>query len=124
VEELVGAQLAARVRDTAIAIYNFAAEHARRRGIIIADTKFEFGVDEAGQLTLIDEVLTPDSSRFWPADTYRVGTSPPSFDKQFVRDYLETLDWNKKAPGPSLPPDIIARTSEKYGEALERLTGG
>jgi phosphoribosylaminoimidazole-succinocarboxamide synthase len=124
VEELVGAQLAARVRDTAIAIYNFAAEHARSRGIIIADTKFEFGVDEAGQLTLIDEVLTPDSSRFWPADTYRVGTSPPSFDKQFVRDYLETLDWNKKAPGPKLPPDIIARTSEKYGEALERLTGG
>jgi phosphoribosylaminoimidazole-succinocarboxamide synthase len=81
-------------------------------------------VDEAGQLTLIDEVLTPDSSRFWPADTYRVGTSPPSFDKQFVRDYLETLDWNKKAPGPALPSDILARTSEKYGEALERLTGG
>jgi phosphoribosylaminoimidazole-succinocarboxamide synthase len=124
VGQLVGAQLAARVRDTAIAIYNFAAEHARSRGIIIADTKFEFGVDEAGQLTLIDEVLTPDSSRFWPADTYRVGTSPPSFDKQFVRDYLETLDWNKKAPGPKLPPDIIARTSGKYGEALQRLTGG
>jgi phosphoribosylaminoimidazole-succinocarboxamide synthase len=122
VERLVGAPLAARVRDTALAIYNFAAEHARQRGIIIADTKFEFGVDEAGRLTLIDEVLTPDSSRFWPADTYRVGTSPPSFDKQFVRDYLETLDWNKKAPGPKLPPDIIARTSEKYGEALERLT--
>jgi len=81
-------------------------------------------VDEAGQLTLIDEVLTPDSSRFWPADTYRVGTSPPSFDKQFVRDYLETLDWNKKAPGPNLPPNIIARTSEKYHEALQRLTGG
>jgi phosphoribosylaminoimidazole-succinocarboxamide synthase len=124
VESLVGAELASRVRDTAIAIYNFAAEHARNRGIIIADTKFEFGVDEAGQLTLIDEVLTPDSSRFWPADTYRVGTSPPSFDKQFVRDYLETLDWNKKAPGPKLPPDIIARTSEKYSEALQRLTGG
>jgi phosphoribosylaminoimidazole-succinocarboxamide synthase len=122
VEKLVGAPLAARVRDTAVAIYNFAAEHARNRGIIIADTKFEFGVDEAGQLTLIDEVLTPDSSRFWPADTYKVGTSPPSFDKQFVRDYLETLDWNKKAPGPRLPPDIIARTSEKYGEALQRLT--
>jgi phosphoribosylaminoimidazole-succinocarboxamide synthase len=112
------------VRDTALAIYNFAAEYARGRGIIIADTKFEFGVDETGQLTLIDEVLTPDSSRFWPADTYRVGTSPPSFDKQFVRDYLETLDWNKKAPGPKLPPEIIARTSEKYSEALQRLTGG
>jgi phosphoribosylaminoimidazole-succinocarboxamide synthase len=122
VERLVGATMAARVRDTAIALYNFAAEHARSRGIIIADTKFEFGVDEAGELTLIDEVLTPDSSRFWPADTYRVGTSPPSFDKQFVRDYLETLDWDKKAPGPKLPPEIIARTSEKYGEALERLT--
>lgn len=123
VEYLVGAQLAARVRDTAIAIYNFAAEYARGRGIIIADTKFEFGVDEAGQLTLIDEVLTPDSSRFWPADTYRVGSSPPSFDKQFVRDYLETLDWNKKAPGPRLPPEVIARTSGKYSDALQRLTG-
>ena len=124
VEKLVGAPLAALVRDMALAIYNFAAEYALSRGIIIADTKFEFGVDEAGQLTLIDEVLTPDSSRFWPADTYRVGTSPPSFDKQFVRDYLETLDWNKKAPGPNLPPNIIARTSEKYREALQRLTGG
>jgi phosphoribosylaminoimidazole-succinocarboxamide synthase len=124
VEKLVGAPLAARVRDTAVALYNFAAEHALSRGIIIADTKFEFGVDEAEQLTLIDEVLTPDSSRFWPADTYRVGASPPSFDKQFVRDYLETLDWNKKAPGPALPSNIITRTSEKYGEALERLTGG
>jgi phosphoribosylaminoimidazole-succinocarboxamide synthase len=110
------------VRDTAIALYNFAAEHARGRGIIIADTKFEFGVDEAGRLTLIDEVLTPDSSRFWPADTYQVGVSPPSFDKQFVRDYLETLDWNKKAPGPHLPPQIIERTSAKYREALARLT--
>jgi phosphoribosylaminoimidazole-succinocarboxamide synthase len=122
VERLIGASLAARVRETAIALYNFAAEHARSRGIIIADTKFEFGVDDAGQLTLIDEALTPDSSRFWPADTYRVGTSPPSFDKQSVRDYLETLDWNKKAPGPPLPPDIIARTSENYSEALARLT--
>jgi phosphoribosylaminoimidazole-succinocarboxamide synthase len=122
VEDLVGPALAARVRDTAIALYNFAAEHARDRGIIIADTKFEFGVDAAGQLTLIDEVLTPDSSRFWPADTYRPGTSPPSFDKQFVRDYLETLDWNKKAPGPRLPEEIIKRTSEKYREALARLT--
>jgi len=120
---LMGAEVAARVRDTAIALYNFAAEHARSRGIIIADTKFEFGVTAAGQLTLIDEVLTPDSSRFWPADTYRVGTSPPSFDKQFVRDYLETLDWNKKAPGPPLPRDVIERTSANYREALARLTG-
>ena len=122
VEAQVGAELAARVRDTAIALYDYAADHARRRGIIIADTKFEFGVDPAGQLTLIDEVLTPDSSRFWPADTYRPGTSPPSFDKQFVRDYLETLDWDKKSPGPSLPAEIIQRTSEKYREALARLT--
>lgn len=118
----VGAALAAQVRDTALALYAFAAAHARARGIIIADTKFEFGVDEAGRLTLIDEVLTPDSSRFWPADTYRPGTSPPSFDKQFVRDYLETLDWDKRAPGPKLPPEVIAHTSAKYREALERLT--
>ena len=122
VEKLIGADLAARVRSTAIALYEFAAGHARQRGIIIADTKFEFGVDENGRLTLIDEVLTPDSSRFWPADTYRPGTSPPSFDKQFVRDYLETLDWNKKAPGPKLPADVIARTSANYREALARLT--
>lgn len=121
-EQLVGAPLAAQVRDTALALYNFAAEHARQRGIIIADTKFEFGVDDAGRLTLIDEVLTPDSSRFWPADTYKPGISPPSFDKQFVRDYLLTLDWNQKAPGPKLPPELIARTSEKYREALARLT--
>jgi phosphoribosylaminoimidazole-succinocarboxamide synthase len=122
VEALIGADVAVRVRDTAIALYNFAAEHARRRGIIIADTKFEFGLDPAGRLTLIDEALTPDSSRFWPADTYRVGMSPPSFDKQFVRDYLETLDWNKKAPGPALPPAVIKATSENYREALKRLT--
>ena len=121
-ERLVGAQLAARVRDAALALYRFASEHASQRGIIIADTKFEFGVDDAGRLTLIDEVVTPDSSRFWPADTYRPGISPPSFDKQFVRDYLETLDWNKKAPGPKLPAEIIARTSDKYREALARLT--
>jgi phosphoribosylaminoimidazole-succinocarboxamide synthase len=120
--KLIGADLAAQVRDTAIALYNFAAEHALKRGIIIADTKFEFGLDAAGKLVLIDEALTPDSSRFWPVDTYRVGTSPPSFDKQFVRDYLETLDWNKTAPGPKLPPDIIQHTSEKYAEALTRLT--
>ena len=122
VESLVGARLAAQVRDTSLALYDFAAAHARERGIIIADTKFEFGVDADGRLVLIDEVLTPDSSRFWPASTYRVGISPPSFDKQFVRDYLETLDWDKKAPGPKLPPDIIAKTSEKYREALARLT--
>ncbi len=121
-EQLVGAALAAQVRDTALAIYQFAAAHALSRGIIIADTKFEFGVDERGTLTLIDEVLTPDSSRFWPADTYRTGQSPPSFDKQFVRDYLERLDWNKQAPGPRLPAEIIARTGEKYHEALARLT--
>jgi phosphoribosylaminoimidazole-succinocarboxamide synthase len=122
VEQLIGAALAARVRDTALALYAFAAAHASSRGIIIADTKFEFGLDEHGTLTLIDEALSPDSSRFWPADTYSPGTSPPSFDKQFVRDYLETLDWNKKAPGPKLPAQIISRTSEKYREALARLT--
>ena len=122
-ERLIGAPLAAQVRETAIALYEFAAAHARARGIIIADTKFEFGLDEHGTLTLIDEALTPDSSRFWPADAYRPGASPPSFDKQFVRDYLETLDWNKRAPGPKLPPEIIARTSQKYHEALRRLTG-
>jgi len=122
-ETIVGVPLASQIRETAIALYEFAAAHARSRGIIIADTKFEFGLDDAGKLVLIDEVLTPDSSRFWPADTYRPGKSPPSFDKQFVRDYLETLDWNKKAPGPKLPADLIARTSEKYREALTRLTG-
>ena len=119
---LIGRGLAEQVRATALALYAFAVAHAQTRGIIIADTKFEFGVDEAGRLTLIDEALTPDSSRFWPADTYRPGSSPPSFDKQFVRDYLETLDWPKRAPGPKLPPDVIARTSEKYAEALRRLT--
>jgi phosphoribosylaminoimidazole-succinocarboxamide synthase len=121
VAALIGPDLAA-VRDTALSLYGFAAEHARRRGIIIADTKFEFGVDAEGRLTLIDEALTPDSSRFWPMDSYRVGVSPPSFDKQFVRDYLETLHWNKQPPGPRLPPQVIARTSEKYREALARLT--
>ena len=119
---LVGRGLAEQVRATALALYAFAVEHALQRGIIIADTKFEFGVDEAGRLTLIDEALTPDSSRFWPADTYRPGTSPPSFDKQYVRDYLETLDWPKRPPAPQLPPEIVARTSEKYAEALRRLT--
>ena len=123
VERLVGAPLAAAVRDASLALYAFAAAHALERGIIIADTKFEFGVDAAGRLTLIDEVITPDSSRFWPADTWRTGISPPSFDKQFVRDYLETLDWDKTAPGPRLPEEIVRRSSEKYLEALRRLTG-
>ena len=122
VERSLGAALAAKVRATALALYGFAAEYARERGIIIADTKFEFGLDEAGELTLMDELLTPDSSRFWPAEGYASGTSPPSFDKQFVRDYLETLAWDKKAPGPRLPAEVIARTSEKYREALARLT--
>jgi phosphoribosylaminoimidazole-succinocarboxamide synthase len=119
---VIGAARAAEVRSAALRLYEFARDHAAARGIIIADTKFEFGIDDAGKLTLIDEVLTPDSSRFWPADTYRTGISPPSFDKQFVRDYLETLDWNKKAPGPKLPPEVIARTSANYQEALRRLT--
>ena len=123
VEKLIGPALAAKVRDTAIALYNHAVDYARERGILIADTKFEFGLAPDGELILIDEALTPDSSRFWPADTYQVGTSPPSFDKQYVRDYLETLDWNKTAPGPRLPADVIARTAAKYQEALERLTG-
>jgi phosphoribosylaminoimidazole-succinocarboxamide synthase len=120
---LVGADIAAQVRDTALALYRFAAKHAEQRGIIVADTKFEFGLDAAGRLHLIDEVVTPDSSRFWPADTWRTGISPPSFDKQFVRDYLETLDWDKTPPAPTLPPTLIAQTSDKYLEALYRLTG-
>jgi phosphoribosylaminoimidazole-succinocarboxamide synthase len=122
-EKLIGVARAREVRTAALAIYRQAAAHALARGIIIADTKFEFGVDSDGKLTLIDEVLTPDSSRFWPADTWKVGTSPPSFDKQYVRDYLETLDWNKRAPGPRLPAEVIAQTSAKYQEALTRLTG-
>ncbi|CAG4884573.1 Phosphoribosylaminoimidazole-succinocarboxamide synthase [Georgfuchsia toluolica] len=123
VEKMIGAELAAKVRDTTLRLYREAAAYARIKGIIIADTKFEFGLDDNGRLYLIDEVLTPDSSRFWPAAEYRVGTSPASFDKQFVRDYLETLDWDKKAPGPHLPQDIIDKTAAKYREALERLTG-
>ncbi len=123
VVELVGPELARQVRDLTLQIYGEAATYARERGIIIADTKFEFGLDEAGTLYLIDEILTPDSSRFWPADEWRPGASPPSFDKQFVRDYLETLDWNKQAPGPRLPAEIIARTADKYREAYRRLTG-
>ena len=123
VERMLGAELAKTVRDTTLRLYREAAAFAGVRGIIIADTKFEFGQDEEGRLHLIDEVLTPDSSRFWPADRYKVGISPPSFDKQFVRDYLETLDWNKKAPGPKLPQDIIDKTTANYLEALTRLTG-
>jgi phosphoribosylaminoimidazole-succinocarboxamide synthase len=122
VVRLLGGPLAERVRRLTLVLYARAAAHALERGIIIADTKFEFGLDEHGELFLIDEALTPDSSRFWPADRWRPGSSPPSFDKQFVRDYLETLDWNKQAPGPHLPGDIIRRTGEKYREALTRLT--
>ena len=122
VVELVGEKLAERVRSLSIQIYERAAAYALDRGIIIADTKFEFGTDGQGKLYLIDEVLTPDSSRFWPVDDYRVGISPPSFDKQFVRDYLETLDWDKTAPGPDLPPEILEKSAEKYREAFERLT--
>jgi phosphoribosylaminoimidazole-succinocarboxamide synthase len=121
-EQLLGHALAAQVRDVSLAVYRDCAEYALARGIIIADTKLEFGVDSEGRLHLIDEVLTPDSSRFWPADQYRPGTSPPSFDKQFVRDYLETLDWDKTPPGPMLPQEIIDRTAAKYREAEERLT--
>jgi len=121
VVDLVGEKLAERVRDLSIRIYERAAAYALERGIIIADTKFEFGTDAQGKLYIIDEMLTPDSSRFWPVDGYEVGTSPPSFDKQFVRDYLETLDWNKTAPGPDLPPEIIEKTVEKYREAYTRL---
>jgi phosphoribosylaminoimidazole-succinocarboxamide synthase len=120
---LIGRELAERVRETSLQIYRDAAAYARERGIIIADTKLEFGLDADGRLHLIDEVLTPDSSRFWPADSYRPGISPPSFDKQYVRDYLETLDWDKRPPGPELPPEVIARTAEKYREAERRLTG-
>jgi phosphoribosylaminoimidazole-succinocarboxamide synthase len=123
VERLIGKERACAVRAAASALSRSASVHARARGIIIADTKFEFGVDDGGALVLIDEVLTPDSSRFWPAATWRPGASPPSFDKQYVRDYLESLDWDKSAPGPELPAEVIARTAEKYAEALARLTG-
>ena len=123
VERRLGAKLAAQMRDTSLRLYREAAEYARGKGIIIADTKFEFGLDEAGTLHLIDEVLTPDSSRFWPAATYKAGSSPPSFDKQIVRDYLETLDWNKQAPGPTLPDSVLEKTAAKYREAQKLLTG-
>ncbi|WP_022973609.1 phosphoribosylaminoimidazolesuccinocarboxamide synthase [Xanthomonas maliensis] len=117
----VGAELAERVRDATLRIYRFAADYAAERGILLADTKFEFGTDADGRLYIMDEMLTPDSSRYWPADQYEVGSSPPSYDKQFVRDYLETLDWGKTAPGPALPQDVIDRTRAKYAEALQRL---
>jgi phosphoribosylaminoimidazole-succinocarboxamide synthase len=124
VERIVGADLAARVREVSIALYEEAARYAAERGIIIADTKFEFGTDADGALVLIDEALTPDSSRFWPASGYRRGISPPSFDKQFVRDWLETQPWNKRAPAPALPPDVLAQTADKYREALRLLVPG
>jgi len=120
--KVVGRENAVGVQRIALQLYNFAAEHARARNILIADTKFEFGVDPAGRLVLIDEALTPDSSRFWPMASYKPGISPPSFDKQFVRDYLESLHWNKKPPAPHLPPDILMRTSDNYREALRLLT--
>jgi phosphoribosylaminoimidazole-succinocarboxamide synthase len=120
--KLVGADIAEQARDYSLRIYNFARDYARQRGILIADTKFEFGLFE-GKLILIDEVLTPDSSRFWPADHYAPGKGQPSFDKQFVRDYLETLDWDKTPPAPALPPEIVAKTQAKYMDAYQRLTG-
>jgi phosphoribosylaminoimidazole-succinocarboxamide synthase len=120
---LVGRDVAAKVRDISLRLYQEASDYAAKKGIIIADTKFEFGLSEKNEVVLIDEVLTADSSRFWPADSYREGISPPSYDKQYVRDYLETLAWDKTPPAPSLPPEVIAKTSEKYREALERLTG-
>jgi phosphoribosylaminoimidazole-succinocarboxamide synthase len=120
--KLLGADIAAQLRDISLQLYKEAAEYALQRGIIIADTKFEFGLDDNGAVVLIDEALTPDSSRFWPADQYQPGISPPSFDKQFVRDYLETLDWDKTAPGPALPDEIAKQTASKYQEALTRLT--
>ncbi|TPB70987.1 phosphoribosylaminoimidazolesuccinocarboxamide synthase [Burkholderia pseudomallei] len=122
-ERRIGTELAATIRDISIRLYKEAADYAATRGIIIADTKFEFGLDEHGELFLMDEALTADSSRFWPADEYRVGTNPPSFDKQFVRDWLEAQNWNKAPPAPKLPDDVVAKTSAKYQEALERITG-
>ena len=123
VENLIGTELAHRIAEISLRLYAQAAGYARLQGIIIADTKFEFGLDAEGQLKLIDEVFTPDSSRFWPVESYQRGASPPSFDKQYVRDYLESLEWDKLAPAPELPPGIIQRTSQKYREALTRLTG-
>jgi phosphoribosylaminoimidazole-succinocarboxamide synthase len=122
-ERRIGTELSATIRDISIKLYKEAADYAATRGIIIADTKFEFGLDNHGKLYLMDEALTADSSRFWPADQYQVGTNPPSFDKQFVRDWLETQDWKKEPPAPKLPDDVVTKTGEKYQEALERLTG-
>jgi phosphoribosylaminoimidazole-succinocarboxamide synthase len=122
-KELLGEARACEVRDAALALYTQAAEYAAGKGVLIADTKFEFGVDGGGKLHLIDEALTPDSSRFWPADEYRVGSNPPSFDKQFVRDWLEASGWNKQPPAPRVPPEVLQKTSAKYHEALRRLTG-
>lgn len=122
-KKLLGADMAEQVKNATLALYTEAADYALTRGIIIADTKFEFGTDNEGKLYLIDEALTPDSSRFWPADQYKVGSNPPSFDKQFVRDWLEASGWNKQAPGPELPAEIVAKTSEKYREAMTRLLG-
>ncbi|MFC3551438.1 phosphoribosylaminoimidazolesuccinocarboxamide synthase [Lysobacter cavernae] len=119
----VGAELAEQVRDATLRLYSYARDYAAQRGIILADTKFEFGLDADGHLYVMDEMLTPDSSRYWPADEYEVGTSPPSYDKQFVRDYLETLDWDKTPPGPRLPAEVIERTRAKYAEALQKLAG-
>ncbi|HHJ39925.1 MAG: phosphoribosylaminoimidazolesuccinocarboxamide synthase [Methylothermaceae bacteria B42] len=121
--KLLGREIAQKVREVSLWIYTEAAEYAKGRGIIIADTKFEFGLDGEGHLYLIDELLTPDSSRFWPVDQYQVGISPPSFDKQFIRDYLESVGWDKKPPAPHLPPEVIAKTAEKYREAEKRLIG-
>ena len=123
IAKVIGVPLATQVRDTAIALYQYAAAYALERGIIIADTKFEFGVDESGRLVLIDEAITPDSSRFWPVDTYAPGSSPPSFDKQFVRDWLESTGWDKTPPAPELPADVVAKTLGKYVEAYRLLTG-
>mgnify|MGYP000348728484 CR=1 FL=1 len=121
--EIVGEKAATDIRDLSLKVYETAAEHARKQGIIIADTKFEFGLDDDGNVLLMDEVLTPDSSRFWPADSYEVGTSPKSFDKQYIRDWLETQPWNKTPPAPKLPEEVIEKTADKYREALRRLTG-
>jgi len=121
--KLAGADLAEQVRDATLRLYKYAAAYAAERGILLADTKFEFGTDADGRLYVMDEMLTPDSSRYWPADEYEVGTSPPSYDKQIVRDYLETLDWDKTAPGPRLPPEVIDRTRARYADALQKLAG-
>ena len=120
-KKIIGEELAKKIRDISLKIYNEAAQFTKNKGIIIADTKFEFGLDDSNELILIDELLTPDSSRFWPAESYKIGISPPSFDKQYIRDYLETLDWNKKSPGPKLPINVIQKTAEKYEEAKNKI---